>query len=56
MYNDILRTIAGIEVFPVVSLVVFVTFFTIVLVRVARMTRSSVDHHARLPLDEEGRR
>ena len=56
MYADILRSISGIEVFPVLSLVIFVTFFTGVLVRVARMTRPQVEHLSRLPLagaDEE---
>jgi hypothetical protein len=33
---------------------VFVTFFTGVLVRVARMDRSRVDRLARLPLDGDG--
>ena len=50
MYGDILRGIIGIEIFPVLSLVIFVTFFTGVLVRVARMTRQDVEHLSRLPL------
>jgi hypothetical protein len=50
MYADILRSIGGVELFPVISLVVFVTFFTGVLVRVARMTRHDVEHLSRLPL------
>ena len=59
MYADILRSIGGVELFPVISLVVFVTFFTGVLVRVARMTRPQVEHLSRLPLagdDEEAAR
>jgi cytochrome c oxidase cbb3-type subunit IV len=51
MYKEILRSIAGIEIYPVISLVVFVTFFTVVLVRVVRMERSRVDRLSRLPLD-----
>ncbi len=54
MYMDILRTIAGIEVFPVVSLIIFVTFFTAVLVWVMRMDRHGVDRLARIPLDGDG--
>ena len=54
MYKEILRSIAGIEIYPVISLVVFVTFFTLVLVRVVRMDRSRVDRLARLPLDGDG--
>ena len=53
MYAEILRSIAGIGIYPVISLVVFVTFFTGVLVQVARMERSRVDTLSRLPLDRE---
>jgi cytochrome c oxidase cbb3-type subunit IV len=52
MYKDILRSIAGIEVYPVISLIVFVTFFTAVLVWAGRMSRGQIDHLSHLPLDE----
>ena len=51
MYKEILRSIAGIEVFPVISLVLFVTVFTIALVRALRMDRGQVEHASRLPLE-----
>jgi hypothetical protein len=51
MYKDILRSIAGIEVFPVISLVLFVTVFTIAIVRAWRMDRAQVEHASRLPLE-----
>ena len=51
MYMDILRRIAGIEVFPIVSLVLFVTVFTVALVRTFRMDAAGVARAARLPLD-----
>jgi cytochrome c oxidase cbb3-type subunit 4 len=53
MYTEILRSIAGIGIYPVISLVVFVTFFTAVLVQVVRMERSRVDRLARMPLEGE---
>ena len=52
MYKEILRSIAGIETFPVVSLLLFVTVFTAVLISVARMPRSRASALAALPLDE----
>jgi hypothetical protein len=52
MYSDILRRIAGIEVFPVFSLVVFVAVFTIALVMTVRMDAKRVARLAQLPLDE----
>jgi cytochrome c oxidase cbb3-type subunit IV len=55
MYKDILLSIAGIEVFPVVSLVLFVIVFTAVLISVARMDRSRIHGLAAIPLDEADR-
>jgi hypothetical protein len=52
MYKDILRSIAGIDVFPVFSLVVFLLVFTVVLVWTARLDRRRLAHLASLPLDD----
>jgi hypothetical protein len=52
MYKEILLSIAGIEVFPVVSLLLFVIVFTAVLISVARMDRSRAHGLAAIPLDE----
>ncbi len=43
--------IAGIEIYPVISLVLFFAFFMAVLVYVKKMKQSSVDEMSRLPLD-----
>jgi cytochrome c oxidase cbb3-type subunit IV len=53
MYKDILRHIAGIEVFPVLSLVVFVTVFAAVLVYVTRLDAARLSRLASLPLDPD---
>jgi hypothetical protein len=50
MYMETLRGIAGIGVFPALSLLLFVAVFGTVLVRVARMDRASVQALADLPL------
>ena len=52
MFTDILLGIAGIEMFPVVSLVLFVVVFGIVLIRVARMDGAGLERLAALPLDD----
>ena len=52
MYKDILLSIAGIERFPIVSLLLFVAVFTAVLISVARMDRQRASRFASLPLDE----
>jgi hypothetical protein len=52
MYKEILLSIAGIEVFPVVSLVLFVIVFAAVLISVARMDVGRAHGLAAIPLDE----
>jgi hypothetical protein len=54
MHTDTLRGIAGIDIFPVISLLVFVAVFTAVLIYAMRLERSRVDRLSRLPLDEDG--
>jgi len=56
MYMETLRGIAGIGIFPVLSLLLFVVVFGTMLVRVGRMDRASVQAFADLPLDRPGRR
>jgi hypothetical protein len=51
MYTDILRRIAGIEVFPVVSLLLFVTVFTVALIWTLRLDAERIGRLSRLPLD-----
>jgi cytochrome c oxidase cbb3-type subunit 4 len=52
MYKEILRSIGGIDVYPIVSLFIFVTFFTLAIVRTLRMDAQSASHIASLPLDD----
>ena len=51
MYKDILQSIAGIDVFPVISLCLFVAVFAIVLVWTSRLDAAWLSRSARLPLD-----
>ena len=53
MYSDILRRITGIEVFPVISLVIFVAVFTGALVWTMRLDATRIQRVARLPLDDD---
>jgi cytochrome c oxidase cbb3-type subunit IV len=52
MYKDILRSIAGIDVFPVVSLVIFVAVFTAAIVYAIRLDRARLAALSALPLDD----
>ena len=53
MYQEVLRDIEGIGVFPAVSLVLFVVVFTLVVIYAFRIDRAGVRHMAALPLDQE---
>ncbi len=52
MYKEVLRTIVGIEVFPILSLVIFVTIFTVMLIWTMRLDRGRLSRYASLPLDQ----
>ena len=52
MDKEVLRGIEGVEIFPVIALVIFVAFFCGLLFWVARTKRSEFDETAALPLDE----
>jgi cbb3-type cytochrome oxidase subunit 3 len=51
MSKEVLRAISGIEIFPVISLVLFVTVFTVIVVWALRLDRRELEHAARLPLE-----
>lgn len=53
MYKEILQTIVGIHVFPVISLVLFLVVFSSVLVWVALMDARRAERLASMPLDHE---
>lgn len=54
MYKEVLRAIVGIEVFPVLSLVIFLAVFVVMLVWVCAMDRQRLAAHASLPLGDDG--
>ena len=53
MYKEVLRSIENIEIFPIISLLIFVLFFLGVFVWVLRVPKSYVDHMSSLPMDED---
>lgn len=53
MYKEVLRSIEGIGLYPIISLVVFFLFFTTVFLWVARMRREEAEKLGSMPLDDE---
>jgi cbb3-type cytochrome oxidase subunit 3 len=53
MINQVLSSIRGIEIFPIISLLLFFSFFIGMLVVVLRMNKNHVDRMKNLPLGED---
>ncbi|MFK7906834.1 MAG: hypothetical protein AB8B69_17000 [Chitinophagales bacterium] len=53
MYKNVLRSITDIEFLPVVALVIFVMFFTGLLLWTFLQRKEHIDKMASLPLEEE---
>jgi cytochrome c oxidase cbb3-type subunit 4 len=48
-----LTSIKGVEIFPMLSLLIFVLFFAVVLTRVIRMSKSEVVELGEIPLSDD---
>jgi len=47
-----MTTIEGIDIYPVISLLIFTLFFAIVLMRVIKMSKKEVEELSNIPMDE----
>ncbi len=52
MYKAILENINGVEIWPVIGLVIFFVFFVGVLIWAFRLKKEEVDHMANIPLED----
>jgi hypothetical protein len=52
-FINYLESITGIGIFPLLSLVIFVAFFTVVLLYVIKMDKAHIDEMSRIPLDTD---
>jgi len=48
-----LTEITGIEIYPIISLLIFVLFFTAVIWRTMRISKAEVNDFSNIPLEEE---
>ena len=53
MYKEVLRSIENVEVFPIISLLIFVLFFIGVTVWALRVPKEFIDHMSSLPMDDQ---
>ncbi len=52
MYKNILQSIENIEIWPLISLVIFFVFFLVILFRVFKSDKNFNDKMKNLPLDD----
>lgn len=52
MYKEILRSIDNIEIYPILSLIIFLLFFVGMFIWVAKTPKGHIKHMESLPLDE----
>lgn len=48
-----METIWGIEIFPLISFIIFFTFFTVLLIWVYRSKKETFDRIAQIPLEDQ---
>lgn len=53
MYKEVLRSIENIEIYPVISLLIFVIFFVAMSIWVIKVPKTYIDHMKSLPMDED---
>lgn len=46
-----METIGGIEIYPIISFLIFFTFFVLVLIYVVRADKKTINEIANIPLD-----
>ena len=52
MYKEILRSIENVEIYPIISLLIFVLFFALVIFYVIRMKPARINELSSSPLDD----
>ncbi len=52
MKQDVLTSVEGLTIFPVIGLIIFVVFFAFVIYHVMKLPKDKVDEINKLPLDE----
>jgi hypothetical protein len=54
MYKDVLRSIEGIEIYPVISFLIFFGFFLGLILFVVKQDKSFISKMKNLPMESDG--
>lgn len=50
MFRNNLESIAGVSIYPVISLIVFFAFFTVLIAYLVKMDKEQIEKASRIPL------
>ncbi len=53
MYKNVLNSIQDVEIYPIITLILFAVFFFSMIAMVMSMDKKTITHASSLPLDEE---
>lgn len=53
MIRDVLQSIEGISLYPVISLIIFVLFFLVLIIWMVKVDKNYINKMKNLPLDQE---
>ncbi len=53
MYKEILQSIEGVSIYPIISLVVFVLFFAVILIWMFKVDKNYIKKMENLPFEKE---
>ncbi|WP_339866235.1 cbb3-type cytochrome c oxidase subunit 3 [uncultured Algoriphagus sp.] len=53
MYKEVLRSMENVEIFPIISLVIFVLFFIGMAIWALRVPKDYIEHMSSLPMDDD---
>ena len=56
MIRNLLQSIEGVEIYPLISLVVFIIFFVVILVWMFKIDKNYIKEMEQLPLDSNNNR
>jgi cytochrome c oxidase cbb3-type subunit 4 len=54
MIKDLLQSVEGITIYPIISLIVFVLFFALIIIWMFRVDKNYIKKMENLPLEKEG--
>ena len=53
MYKEVLRSIEGVDIYPIISLALFFILFSVITIQVFLLKKTDINEVARLPLNSD---